>query len=118
MQSSWFLTWHEDGQVSPGVPDASYVMNDGGYETGWLELKAGEFVIRPSQHQWIEKHWRRVPIHVLIEVGHLWYLVPGEFHASIHNEASVIQHCQTSFPITEAAERLPTLLRYATNRRR
>ena len=48
MAGSWLFTWHEDREISPGVPDLHYVMKPTGeigdigteYRVGWLELKA------------------------------------------------------------------------------
>lgn len=78
------MTWHEDREISPGVPDCSYVMKGGNHETGWLELKAVadtetvRLKVEPSQVRWIEAHCGICPVHVLIAVGHYWHLVDGK----------------------------------------
>lgn len=88
MLGLWIRTWHEDKEITPGVPDLSYVII-GGYETGWLELKAVEesdkfqFEIEPSQHQWIEAHCEWVPVHFLAAVGNDWFVVPGRYHKEL-----------------------------------
>ena len=98
------MTWHEDREITPGVPDLSYVMlpNESiwQYETGWLELKAVEtkpgrlrstarprredyertevqFKIEPSQVSWIGRHHQLCPVDFLCAVDDLWFLVSG-----------------------------------------
>ncbi|CAB4120896.1 hypothetical protein UFOVP2_52 [uncultured Caudovirales phage] len=86
MKGLWTLTWHEDREISPGVPDASYVMAGGKYETGWLELKAvdgkGTFNIgiEQSQHEWIKGHCEKIPVHFLIRTNDMVWLIPGASH--------------------------------------
>lgn len=89
MKGLWTLTWHEDGTVNPGVPDTSFVMNGGEYETGWMELKAirppgpnagFKFKLEPSQHRWIEAHYTRVPVMLLLAAGEDVWLVSGHKH--------------------------------------
>lgn len=89
MSGRWIMTWHEDREVNPGVPDISYVMSGGDYETGWLELKSVEnvkketahFEVQPSQHFWISNHCGRIPVHFLCSVDMLdFYLIPGSQH--------------------------------------
>jgi hypothetical protein len=87
MRSKWTLTWHEDREVSPGVLDVSYVMKEPGHETGWLELKApipsnpGVLIkVEPSQHEWIDVHYGRVPLHFLVAVGSRWFFVDAKWH--------------------------------------
>ena len=89
------MTWHEHREISPGVPDLSFVMhgmNPRGYETGWIELKAirqpssleFRFKVEPSQHQWIEDHWKKCPVLFLVAVGEeLVYLIPGAHHGTL-----------------------------------
>ena len=94
------LSWHEDGAVYPGVPDASYVMRQPGYETGWLELKAvasrltgtksAAFKIEPSQHQWISQRHHLVPVHFLLEVEHHAYLVSGRHHERLDEKLDMM----------------------------
>lgn len=90
MKGIWLMTWHEDREINPGVPDISYVMNGGNHETGWLELKATRsmpnkadefrFKIEASQHQWIEAHHRKVPVHFLLRTPLYIWLFPGQHH--------------------------------------
>jgi hypothetical protein len=85
----WLLTWHEDKEINPGVPDISFVMLAPECETGWLELKAVheaptfKFKVEPSQHQWIRAHCQRIPVCFLVAVGDNWYIVPGHYHARL-----------------------------------
>lgn len=92
MSGRWIMTWHEDRDVNPGVPDISYVMSGEGYETGWLELKSVEnvkketahFEVQPAQHFWISNHHSRVPVHFLCSVDMSdFYLVPGSRHIQV-----------------------------------
>lgn len=120
MHKLWLITWHEDREINPGVPDISYVPRTGSYETGWLELKAiwapvnGQlkFKIRASQHDWIEAHCRRIPVHFLLAVDDTCYVVSGHFHGRIA-EKITIQFLETiaiaSFPITDMAPSLVAL---------
>jgi hypothetical protein len=81
------MTWHEDREISPGVPDLSYVLLGNDCETGWLELKASlssskstTFKIEPSQHQWIGAHVGKIPIHFLVAWGDQWYFIDAKHH--------------------------------------
>jgi hypothetical protein len=81
------MTWHEDREISPGVPDLSYVLLGDDCETGWLELKATlspgksvTFKIEPSQHRWIRMHLGRIPIHFLVAWGDQWYFIDAKHH--------------------------------------
>ena len=86
------MTWHEDREIAPGVPDISYVMKGDNCETGWLELKAEDaptamgrvsFKLRPQQHWWTEEHHSVCPVHFLCAVGGAAYLVPGKDHRAL-----------------------------------
>lgn len=92
MQGLWSFTWHEDREISPGVPDLHYSM--GPKEThriGWLELKAKEseltksirITVEPSQHQFIPKWAPLMPIHFLIRVRNAVFLIDGIHHRMI-----------------------------------
>lgn len=115
MKRHWLLTWHEDKEITPGVPDASYVMLAPGHETGWLELKADNptsgrkpsFHVEPSQHQWIQFHLGRVPIHFLVAVHDQWFFIDGRYHAKLSDKPSVAdleQIAIASFPGIKMAE--------------
>lgn len=87
MRGLWTMTWHEDREISPGVPDLSYVMYRGEYETGWIELKATwqekgpyKFKIQPSQHRWIADHCGKIPVHFLVAVTEKVWLIDGSHH--------------------------------------
>lgn len=100
MRNKWRLTWHEDREIGPGVPDLSYVMvAPGQHQTGWLELKAikdpGEnpfkFKIEPSQHEWFNDHAGLIPAHFLVEVGSRSYLVGGAMHEMLDEPMCITQ---------------------------
>lgn len=88
------FTWHEDREITPGVPDMHYGFQtrwvEGhreAYRIGWLELKAvdklmksNRIVVEPSQHQYITKWLPAMPIHFLIRVDTTIYLIHGEYH--------------------------------------
>lgn len=86
MDGLWVGSIHVENHLNPGIPDCSYVMLGGDYETGWLELKAIDeeppyaITIERSQHVWIQNHHSRVPVHLLISTGQVCWLVPGEHH--------------------------------------
>ena len=130
MRGLWKQTWHETGAVSPGVPDSSYVMNGGGHETGWLELKATREVkpggafkwgIEPSQHQWIEEHEAFVPVHLLLRAGDIHFLVPGARHRDFVASMTYAQVRIRSVDVATLSglrKMLYTHLRAATDRQR
>lgn len=83
------FTWHEDREITPGVPDMHYCFM--GHRVGWLELKAlhGNLAVRnrvtvePSQKQYI-RQWRTyMPIHFLVRINAHLYLIPGDFADSL-----------------------------------
>lgn len=83
MRGLWYMTWHETGAISPGVPDLSYVMRGGGFETGWLELKGVDGVVEQSQHDWMANHATLIPVHFLVIDKLNWWLIPGVFHKEL-----------------------------------
>lgn len=93
----WNMTYHEDRTVSPGVPDLHYVIDDT-CRVGWLELKASfkalgkanRIKVEPSQHQYIRKWGKLMPIHFLIKIKDWIYLVPGAYHAELPNAVSEV----------------------------
>lgn len=88
MKSYWRMSWHEDGDVSPGIPDLHYVMRGVPHRVGWLELKAVDgtyspsncFDIKATQHQYIRKWNEVMPIHFLVRVEDTIYLIHSEYH--------------------------------------
>lgn len=131
MKGLWTLTWHEDGAVNPGVPDTSFVMNGGYFETGWMELKAIrppaspnaglKFTLEPSQHRWIEAHYEKVPVMLLLAAGEDVWLAPGRYHSyflTAHSRAEMNMagtHCLRS---TTMRPTLNSLLKINTLRSR
>jgi len=117
MRGLWLMTWHEDKEISPGVPDLSYVMlqpsKNGklaglgatptgmatGHETGWLELKAVfapppkttevHLKLESSQHQWIGFHLGKIPIHFLVAIGETWYFIDAIHHQTLARKISI-----------------------------
>lgn len=131
MKNQWMVTRHENRpQVSPGTPDLSYVMKGGGYETGWLELKASDETdpekkiligLEPSQHQWIEKHHRSVPVYVLYKRGSKVYLISGSNHHSLAIAAKESDLRMVAMAVLEDGldtQLLGNGLRYLTDRKR
>jgi hypothetical protein len=133
----WISTWHEDGDVNPGVPDISYVPVEGNCETGWLELKAEPFPVdpntsdanpdhvvrfkfQPAQHIWIDLHLRRVPIHILAAIGCRLYIFHGDAHRTLAKGMtlrSINSLSITNFLIEEARDHFHILVS-ATKRSR
>lgn len=122
------MTWHEDREVNPGVPDVSYVMVGGVYETGWLELKAQlgdsgpwKFKLEASQHDWIGNHVGKVPVHFLMATGSTIWLVPGEHHKIFAKSVSISDmrtYSDCYFPESEMRVKLNGRLRELSHRRR
>lgn len=89
MREEWVMTWHENKLVNPGVPDLSFVMKGGGYETGWLELKSEthdgicfplEYTVEASQHNWIRRHCTLAPVYFLLGSPHHFWVLDGQYH--------------------------------------
>jgi aspartate-semialdehyde dehydrogenase len=125
MKGRWLMTWHEDREINPGVPDISYVIHGDNNETGWLELKA----IRPqnrisiqieqSQHMWISLHCNRVPVHFAVKIGSLVYVIDGAKHRELASAKLVKDIYDMSIlVVTDMKSQLPKLLRSFTNRGR
>ena len=128
MKGRWRMTWHEDREINPGVPDISYVMLPRDYETGWLELKAirqpktdnYKFTVEPSQHEWISLHAGLVPVHFLMRAGeHIW-LVEGKHHLKLMAPHTLAELNQLGFHMFNEDKliELPANLALATHRRR
>lgn len=124
MSSYWSVTRHEDGGISPGVPDLHYSMG-AGHQIGWLELKSkvaeitksNRIQIEPSQHQYIRKWRDLMPIYFLIRADKIVYLVDGKHAAAVSLLDSPNTICAISlayFPQAEIATKLPPLLRQIT----
>lgn len=130
MRDHWMMTWHEDREISPGVPDLHYVMcpeqgDMGKFRVGWLELKAIDKDISPknrigvesSQHQYIRRWVDHMPIHFMVRIIDRVFVVPGKFHkelqgASCYSDISVISDHQ--FHQSLITEELPPFLREVT----
>lgn len=130
MKGFWELTWHEDREVSPGVPDVSFVMRGPGveYETGWLELKADSpkaknpnFTPEPSQHEWMARHAHLVPVYFLCSHGIYCYLIAGIYHgflASALTQQQLDELPRATFLRKHMRDVLPPLLRSFTKIKR
>lgn len=130
MQEYWLMTWHEDREISPGVPDLHYVMNSplgqlSEYRVGWLELKAVDnplnsrtkISVEPSQHQYIRRWLDKMPMHFLVRVIDRIYIIPAKWSKEI-----AVARCDYDLSIIAAdefhqsliTERLPAYLREET----
>jgi hypothetical protein len=131
MKGHWEMTWHEDREVNPGVPDLSFVMFGGTYETGWLELKAIEydpnkvahkFTLEPSQHRWIQAHHDKIPVYLYMRLGDKCdFLISGKWHAQFLNKVTVPRLEGMATAIIQPSSirtTLPKILRTITDRRR
>lgn len=130
MKGLWRLTWHEDREINPGVPDTSFVMlgiHYAGHETGWMELKAirdpgdkkFKFKIEPSQHQWIRDHHELVPVFFLVAVGDDIFLIDGCNHTRLDEsmtKAELARFSKADFKRHEIREYLSELLALYTQR--
>lgn len=128
MVNKWVFTWHEDREISPGVPDLHYVMrSDHGfvYRVGWLELKAVDLNltpskrihVEPSQHQYCRKWTPHMPIHFLVRVQERVFLIPGQLspHISAANcRADLAVLAIAQFDEEDMEFELPNLLRDIT----
>lgn len=82
------ITWHESHDTGVGTPDLSFNFREPGYETGWCELKAtnksggkADLSLRPAQHQWIETHYRWVPVIIFVRFGDWKFAVDPAKHS-------------------------------------
>jgi hypothetical protein len=113
----WLRTWHEDREISPGVPDLSYLM-PGNCETGWLELKTGNYVVKPAQIDWIKKHSNRCPVHILLEWKDFWHIIPGAYIQLVAQHCDPVEVAIYNFAREQAREVLPEILTELTSRQR
>lgn len=130
MADHWRVTWHEDGGISPGVPDLHYVMlplpGQKSHHVGWLELKAMSptsgglgFHVEPSQHVYIQKWCIYMPIHFCIYGGGTVYLVLGECHSYLSACKTIDDIRKISIAIfdkSDIGKVLPYHLRKATTK--
>lgn len=93
MDTFWQMTWHEDREITPGVPDLHYVMKGGDHRVGWLELKAidtnltktQKISVEPSQHQYLRRWGSVMPIHFLVRVLDHVYVIPSIYAKELNN---------------------------------
>lgn len=126
MAGQWMTTWHEDRHISPGVPDLHYVMIDEEHhQVGWLELKAIDvelskshrIKVEPSQHQYMRRWLLLMPIHFLIRVKRIVYLVDSKHHAmlpEIHNAHDMKLICVTLCDQADVAKVMTPILKILT----
>lgn len=128
MDEDWMMTWHEDREISPGVPDLHYVMKgspEEKYRVGWLELKATDsrltrsqrIGVEPSQHQYLRRWLPYMPIHFLVCVQTHIYVVPGEYSKELATASSDMEMKLLSvldFPRADIQQYLPRFLREIT----
>lgn len=120
MRPHWLMTWHEDRQVSPGVPDLHYVIGMN-HRVGWLECKAIDVEIGPrnkigveaSQHQYIRRWVNYMPIHFLVCIVERVFVIPGRYHKDIPDAtcyADISALSDIQFQRQLIAEQLPPYL--------
>lgn len=128
MRDQWMMTWHEDREITPGVPDLHYVMKGAPgekYRVGWLELKAidtkmsksNRIGVEPSQHQYIRRWDEHMPIHFLIRIQDRIYVVPGKYSPGISAAATlndIIGLSDINFDQSQISEVLPPFLKEIT----
>lgn len=127
MKGLWLMSWHEDREISPGIPDLHYVMNDDStlFRVGWLELKAVDselsnktkIKIEPSQHQYITRWQSHMPIDFFIRIVDHVYLVDSQWHKVIPTFTDTKQMRGVSidwFHIDHISTGLPALLKKIT----
>lgn len=73
-------------------------MTQPGHETGWLELKADitsgkevKFRVEASQHQWIQLHLGRVPIHFLLGINNTLFFLDAKHHARLAHKIAITE---------------------------
>jgi hypothetical protein len=127
LAGQWLMTWHEDREISPGVPDLHYVMIDEphSFRVGWLELKATDLPlsksnrigVEPSQHQYIRRWCPHMPIHFMVCVIEHVFLVPGHLHkhlSGVDSEFDLRLISELDFHRSEIAIALPPYLKKVT----
>jgi hypothetical protein len=139
MRDHWMMTWHEDREITPGVPDLHYVMKINetknmsvehpshapDYRVGWLELKSIDvnvtasqrFKIEPSQHQYIRRWHRHMPIHFMVRTKDDVFVIPGKFHTELASAACLADVsilADLYFKDHDIATALPPFLRKIT----
>lgn len=128
MKEHWMMTWHEDREITPGVPDLHYVMKgDPGevFRVGWLELKAIDtritktqrIGVEPSQHQYLRRWVAHMPIHFMVRIQEQIYIVPGMWHRELSQaccEADMKLLSTINFPQQQLASVLPPFLKEVT----
>lgn len=122
------MTWHEDREITPGVPDLHYVMKgEPGEEfrVGWLELKAIDtritktqrIGVEPSQHQYLRRWVPYMPIHFMVRIQERIYIVPGKWAKELSQaccEADMKLLSLLDFDQQQLAEVLPPFLKEIT----
>lgn len=128
MDAHWLMTWHEDREISPGVPDMHYVMKGTPgeqFRVGWLELKALDtnitnsqrVKVEPSQHQYLRRWGPHMPIHFMVRVKDRVYVVPAMWSRELCQATSLTDMamlCSIQFDLADMAKALPPFLREVT----
>jgi hypothetical protein len=128
MAEHWMMSWHEDREITPGMPDLHYVMKgppDQKFRVGWLELKAIDtritksqrIGVEPSQHQYFRRWTPHMPIHFMVRIQTRIYIVPGAWARELSQAC-----CDTDMKVlslidfeqSQLAEILPPFLREIT----
>lgn len=125
MADEWMMTWHEDREISPGVPDLHYVMRGGEYRVGWLELKAIDgnltkarhICVEPSQHQYLRRWTPHMPIHFLVRILDMVFVIPGERSKELNQATTLVDVAVLAVlqcELRDLAAELPPFLRLIT----
>ncbi len=128
MKEHWMMTWHEDREITPGVPDLHYVMKgEPGeqFRVGWLELKAIDtritksqrIGVEPSQHQYLRRWVDHMPIHFMVRIQEQIYIVPGKWARELSQaccEADMKLLSTINFPQQQLEIVLPPFLKEIT----
>lgn len=126
MAEHWLMTWHEDREISPGVPDLHYVMKSSEpHRVGWIELKAIDkqltktqrLSVEPSQHQYLRKWGPHMPIHFMVRVQERIFIVPAKYSREVSLvccRADLAAISDLQFDAIDIADHLPAFLREIT----
>lgn len=128
MKPHWLMTWHEDREISPGVPDIHFVMKgtpSDVFRVGWIELKAldteltskNKIGIEPSQHEYIKKWAKAMPILFLVRVVEQIYLIPAFHHielAGVKSAEELEKISMAHFHQSQIEKILPSILKVMT----
>lgn len=110
----WMADINPENDLTPGIPDITYMLYHPNTETGFLELKVSsaadklDVKLEPSQFLWFSKRSGKIPADFLVLVGEKMCLFPGT-NFNLLRQPTQLSFCTAVMPKNDFKQLAATL---------